>query len=280
MVWLNGKPLDANARSLNLTKGSNPLLLRYDTIGRGWFLPRSGDELAEKPENAMPWNTELATRWYQDQGRLTLDTRSQNTRPAGWYRFTAPPGLRSLTIPCAGEIQVWADGRKLTAKMTNGEWNATLPAPARLPVVVAIRVEQVRGEYGGAAFRDFIRLDCGAGEIAPGDWSQAGVLETYSGAAWYQKSFPLTAPDTTGKVILDLGNVVASAELRVNGKPAGTKSAPPWTFDITAFVKSGENQIEVLVSNTLANHYVTIPTHYRGKTTSGLIGPVSIKLFR
>ena len=146
--------------------------------------------------------------------------------------------------------------------------------------MVAIRVGQVRGEYGGAAFRDFIRLDCAAGEIAPGDWSQAGVLETYSGAAWYRKSFPLTAPETTGKVILDLGNVVASAELRVNGKPAGIKSAPPWTFDITDFVKSGENQIEVLVSNTLANHYVTIPTHYRGKTTSGLIGPVSIKLFR
>jgi hypothetical protein len=66
----------------------------------------------------------------------------------------------------------------------------------------------------------------------------------------------------------------------VNGKPAGIKSAPPWTFDITDFVKSGENQIEVLVSNTLANHYVTIPTHYRGKATSGLIGPVSIKLFQ
>lgn len=280
MVWLNGKPLDANVRSLSLTKGSNPLLLRYDTIGRGWFLPRSGDELGEKPENAIPWNTELATRWYRDQGRLTFDTRSQNTRPAGWYRFTAPPGLRSLIIPCVGEIQVWADGRKLAAKITNCEWNATLPAPARSPVVVAIRVEQVRGEYGGAAFRDFIRLDCGAGEITPGDWSQAGVLETYSGAAWYRKSFPLTAPDTTGKVILDLGNVVASAELRVNGKPAGIKSAPPWTFDITDFVKSGENQIEVLVSNTLANHYVSIPTHYRGKTTSGLIGPVSIKIFR
>ena len=84
---------------------------------------------------------------------------------------------------CAGEIQVWADGRKLTAKMTNGEWNATLPAPARSPVVVAIRVGQMRGEYGGAAFLDFIRLDCDAGEIASGDWSQAGVLETYSGAA-------------------------------------------------------------------------------------------------
>jgi hypothetical protein len=32
----------------------------------------------------------------------------------------------------------------------------------------------------------------------------------------------------------------------------------------------------VLVFNTLANHYVTIPTRYRGELTSGLLGPVTI----
>ncbi|MCF7675821.1 MAG: hypothetical protein K9N23_06055 [Akkermansiaceae bacterium] len=30
--------------------------------------------------------------------------------------------------------------------------------------------------------------------------------------------------------------------------------------------------------NTLANHYVTIPTHYRGSTVSGLLGPTSLRL--
>ena len=29
--------------------------------------------------------------------------------------------------------------------------------------------------------------------------------------------------------------------------------------------------------NTLANHYVTIPTLYRGELTSGLLGPVTIE---
>ena len=41
-------------------------------------------------------------------------------------------------------------------------------------------------------------------------------------------------------------------------------------------VKPGENRIEVLVFNTLANHYVTIPTRYRGDLTSGLLGPVTL----
>ena len=78
--------------------------------------------------------------------------------------------------------------------------------------------------------------------------------------------------------VLDLGDVVASAEVRVNGQPAGVSVSPPWTFDITTFVKPGENRIEVLVCNTLANHYTTVPTQYRGMTTSGLLGPVTLNL--
>ena len=75
-------------------------------------------------------------------------------------------------------------------------------------------------------------------------------------------------------VMLDLGDVVASAEVRVNGQFAGIKVSPPWTLDITKFVKPGANRIEVLVCNTLANHYTTVPTQYRGPTVSGLLGPV------
>jgi hypothetical protein len=43
-------------------------------------------------------------------------------------------------------------------------------------------------------------------------------------------------------------------------------------------VKPGENRIEVLVFNTLANHYLTIPTRYRGELTSGLLGPVTLEV--
>ena len=139
--------------------------------------------------------------------------------------------------------------------------------------MVALRVEQNRGDYGGAAFDDFIQLDCGAGELAAGDWSKVGALETYSGGAWYRRTVTLPAARA---VTLDLGSVAASAEVRVNGKPAGVKVSPPWTLDITPLVKPGENRLEILVCNTLANHYVTVPTHYRGATASGLLGPVRL----
>jgi hypothetical protein len=41
-------------------------------------------------------------------------------------------------------------------------------------------------------------------------------------------------------------------------------------------VAAGATRVEVLVYNTLANHYLTIPTRYRGSPVSGLLGPVMI----
>jgi hypothetical protein len=65
--------------------------------------------------------------------------------------------------------------------------------------------------------------------------------------------------------------------VRINGQPAGIKVAPPWTLDVTKLLKPGENKIEILVCNTLANHYLTVPTRYRGSPVSGLLGPVVLK---
>ena len=144
-------------------------------------------------------------------------------------------------------------------------------------VTVLLRIEQDRGFYGGAALPEPIQLHCGRGQIDLGDWSQNDGLLSYSGGARYRKT--VTIPAAT-QVMLNLGDVVASAEVRVNGRLVGVKVAPPWTLDITKSVKRGENQIEVLVCNTLANHYTTVPTRYRGQTTSGLLGPVQLEMTR
>lgn len=83
-----------------------------------------------------------------------------------------------------------------------------------------------------------------------------------------------------GQALLRLGDVTASTEACVNGKPVGTRISPLWTFDISIAVVAGENTIEILVYNTLANHYLTIPTRYRGLIQSGHLGPVSIEIRR
>ena len=52
--------------------------------------------------------------------------------------------------------------------------------------------------------------------------------------------------------------------------------APPYRVDVTDLVHPGTNEVEVLVYSTLANHYQTVPTPYRGDPEAGLVGPVKL----
>ena len=217
----------------------------------------------------------LAMKWYKNSSILPFDTRPRESQPAGWYRFTAPPGLRAMTIPSNGQVQAWADGKEMR-RVSDDRY--VVSEPSVNSVKVAVRIEQERGCYAGSAISDPIGLDCGHGSIALGDWSQIDGLASYSGGAWYRKTVPLSRGQVDGTVRLDLGNVVASAELHVNATLAAVRVAPPWTFDISRLVQPGDNRIEILVYNTLANHYLTIPTRYRGSPASGLLGPVKLEL--
>lgn len=232
--------------------------------------------------------SELAMSWHGKEGVLKYDTRPGEKQPIGWYRFVSPPGLKGLTITARGRVAVWVDGKEVKSKMGKAEYTgdvsehavtyrAEIEKPSADPVHVALRIEQGRGCYGGATLPEPILLDCGVGQISLGDWSKIDGLASYSGGAWYRKTITLTKEQAQGRVTLDLGSVAASAEVRVNGKVAGVKVAPPWKVDITGLVRSGDNKVEVLVYNTLANHYSTVPTMYRGSPVSGLIGPVRLE---
>jgi hypothetical protein len=276
-VWINGSPVTDLTRTIRLKAGANPLLLRYDNVGRGHFLLRLAD--APKYKSKLP----LSMPWLNDPGMVPYDVRPSEARPAGWYRFTSPPGLRSMTITARGAVQAWIDGQPIGVgpgqRCDDGAWQytATVPRPKADTVNVALRVEQERGCYGGAALPEPISLDCGPGRMLPGDWSKTGALETYSGGAWYRKTIRLTPGQTQGRVLLDLGRVTASAEVHVNGQLAGIRIAPPWRIDISQYVRAGDNRLEILVYNTLANHYRTIPTWYQGPPESGLLGPVRVE---
>jgi hypothetical protein len=262
-VWLNGEVVTGDV--LKLKAGFNPLLLQYDKPGRTYFVVSASEPPGSEPNR-------LAMRWWNNPGILPFDVRPSEKTPIGWYRFVSPPGLRAMSVTERGKVQAWADGQLL-----EGGQKFIVKKPSPKPVSMLLRIEQERGCYGGAALPEPIRLDCGPGRIELGDWSKIDGLLSYSGGAWYRKN--VTIP-LARQVLLDLGNVVASAEVRVNGHSAGIRVSPPWSIDITEFVHPGENRIEVLVCNTLANHYTTIPTRYRGSTESGLLGPVTLRVAR
>jgi hypothetical protein len=277
-IWVGGRPISKPAAA-PLVAGSNPILLRYDGPGTGWFVVSAGS--ADPP--AAPRGS-LAMRWLADPGLLSFDVHPGIDRPVGWYRFLAAPGLKSLTVAALGEVSAWADGRELVAgtpqEGPDGSHRLAFLLPDRIPgeAVIAVRIKHARGLYGGAALVEPFSFECGSGQLEAGDWSKHDGLESYSGGILYRRNFDLPGGAGSGRVTMDLGAVSSSAEVSVNGRSAGVRIAPPWRWDVTSLVRRGANSLEVLVYNTLSNHYLTIPTRYRGSPASGLLGPARLIL--
>jgi hypothetical protein len=102
-----------------------------------------------------------------------------------------------------------------------------------------------------------------------------GILNNYSGGVRYKTRITLTADEAKQSLSLDLGRVVGTAEIFVNGKSCGICLCSPWKKALSG-LRAGGNDVDILVYNSLSNHYQTIPSRYRGSCESGLIGPVTV----
>jgi hypothetical protein len=125
----------------------------------------------------------------------------------------------------------------------------------------------------------------------------------YSGTARYETTFALPAAlhRRDLRLFLDLGEVADLAEVRLNGRDLGVLWKPPFRMEVTAFVRPGENRLEIAVSNTWRNRMIgdygkplgerttyVVPLLRKGKpwlpggpgvelSPAGLIGPVRIE---
>lgn len=189
------------------------------------------------------------------------------------FRWTLPVGASRMTVPVAGQARVWVEGVELEA---DGATYALPPAVQGARVAV-MRVVPEAGHTGGGVFTAPVTYEVGAGRVSLGSWAEQG-LETYAGGVRYGTSFVLESlPD--GGLALDLGRVRGTAEVWLNGQPMGARVLSPFRFDLSGAALQGENQLEVLVLNTLAPYLNAVsPTHYvrPGQELSGLFGPVRL----
>ena len=267
-VYLNGEIVSYLRGTVALKAGANPLLVRFDNWGEAHVVLRRDNvplPVAREP---------LAMRWYNDPGIIPFDPCTGDS-PAEWFRFVSAPGTTAIKVQASGEpIQAWIDGEQMVDR---GGGRFETPRRIDETGVVALRVQPPTGCSGGAAIPEPIVVETsGDGIMSPGDWSNVGILNNYSGGVRYRTTFTLTEDEAQADLKLDLGRVVATAEVTINGKPAGIRVAPPWKLDVAGLVHVGENTLEVLVYNTLSNHYQTIPSLYRGDPVSGLLGPVQL----
>lgn len=83
-------------------------------------------------------------------------------------------------------------------------------------------------------------------------WTKFG-FSGFSGTGVYENTFALPAGCSPSSVLLSLGRVRHTAEVWVNGQLAEVRLWEPYDFNITHFVKQGENNLKILVTNSPAN---------------------------
>ena len=216
-------------------------------------------------------------RWYGDPGVIPFDPYAGESS-AEWFRFQSAPGSTAIRLQAKSRepVQAWYNGEPMVDR---GDGHFEAQNPVDTPAVIALRVTAPAGVSGGALIPEPVRIETSGDGVLPlGDWSKVGVLNNYSGGVRYRTSVLLNEEEVAGKVELDLGRVIATAEVWVNGQRAGVRVAPPWKLGLDGFLQAGENEFQVLVYNTLANHYQTIPSLYRGSPESGLLGPVRLQI--
>ncbi|MGA0559239.1 glycosyl hydrolase [Larkinella sp. VNQ87] len=127
-------------------------------------------------------------------------------------------------------------------------------------------------------------------------------IKYFSGIGTYEKTFRFSTPVNTSRnerVFLDLGKISELADVWLNGQHLGIAWAEPYRFDITTFVKTGDNTLKVEIANTWSNRLTgdaltgekftntNISIGYRGTPwkqvpliESGLLGPVIIQTIK
>lgn len=118
------------------------------------------------------------------------------------------------------------------------------------------------------------------------DWRKIKVLKYSSGPGIYETEFDMLTPLTSNSSIyLSLGKVHDVASVKVNGHECGERILPPYTFDITPYVQTGTNKLEIMVLGCIQNLFKGYAKNYdkewsvfrkRVLMPIGILGPVKI----
>lgn len=89
------------------------------------------------------------------------------------------------------------------------------------------------------------------------DWttSENPRIKYFSGCSHYSMPFTIKG-NKDSQWILRLPKLNGNAKVLVNGKEVGVIWCSPWLLDVTKFLKTGVNRMEILVDNVLSNRMI------------------------
>jgi hypothetical protein len=210
------------------------------------------------------WNPQTGQKEkvsYQVKDGRTIIPLKFESWEAYFIVFKGKTTVSSYTKPAATEKQL---------ATISGEWD--------------IHFQQDRGAPAG------IKVS----ELKSWSENEDNGIKYFSGTATYTKS--INAPANWimkgSEIWLDLGEVKNIAEVKVNGKSVGTVWKRPFRVNVTSALKTGDNKIEIKVTNLWVNRligdaqpgvtnkitFTTMPFYQASSKLlpSGLLGPVQI----
>lgn len=110
-----------------------------------------------------------------------------------------------------------------------------------------------------------------------GDINELPGLENYAGKIIYTSVINLKS--LSAKIMINLGQLGEIAQLGINNKTVGKTIEQNQSFDVTSFLKLGQNKITVEVINNLAIKIQDPETQFSALGPAGLLGPVKLKFF-
>ncbi len=243
------------------------------------------DNLAKQVTRAIGRDVE----WQGDQG---VDLRSTHYRKGGVdFYLLVNEGEAALDghiyLGISGRIERWDAYKGAThlypsEELPDGRLKVAIHLDRRESMVLAVDPMQTKTESVAQTILpgEKILTLAGpwkttdvAGELvnvpAIGDWAQAGGWETFTGTICYTADFECA--DHAIARFIDLGQVGDIAELSLNGQKIGVKAWAPYVIDLGDACRPGPNQLEVRVTNSMAN------SCDGRQLPSGLIGPVVLR---
>lgn len=158
-----------------------------------------------------------------------------------YWRMNIPIGTTGIVLPeyMLGRY-IWVDGKRM--KVENRSIPLTAPA-ALLGYVMtekeqSIPLEPIRFVVGDSETTDLK------------SWYEWG-LQQYTGYVDYTTT--VVVEDPSKVLSLDLDKVKYMAEIFVNGKSAGARLWPPFSFDVSSLLKKGDNEVVIRVGNLIAS---------------------------
>ena len=218
----------------------------------------------------------------------------------------------SVTFAATGSVELWnpvtGETEPLKAEIKNGCTVVELDMPHAGSCFIVIDRSATHVNPADSEDSEVMAVDGAWSLTFPEGWGAPAQMETeqlkpwcelqlsdeakaFSGTVTYTTSFNLDAP-ASGNMKLNLGTVSSIAEVRVNGKSAGTLWCSPYIAEIGEYVQQGENILEVDVTSTWFNRLVydaalkeserktwviNGPGSGNDLVPYGLMGPVSIR---